>query len=62
MDNHKRYFSLDSILYARENAITLVIFPPRCSHKLQPLGVEVMRPFKGKLCVAQHDWMITNPG
>jgi phenylpropionate dioxygenase-like ring-hydroxylating dioxygenase large terminal subunit len=53
---------LDSILYAKENAITLVTFPPSCSHRLQPLGVGVMRPFKGKLHVSQHDWMNANTG
>jgi len=37
-------------------------FPPRCSHQLQPLDVGLMRSFKGKLRVAQHDWMIANPG
>jgi len=49
MDNHKRHFNLDSILYARKNAITLVIFPTRFSHQLQPLSVRVMRKYKGKL-------------
>jgi len=62
MDNHKRHFTLDSILYARENAIILVIFPRRSSHQLQPLCVGLMGLFKGKLRVAQHDWMTANPG
>jgi hypothetical protein len=37
MDNHESHCTLDSILYARENGITLVTFPPNCSHQLQPL-------------------------
>jgi hypothetical protein len=61
-DNHERHCTLDSLLYAIENAITLVNFPPRCSYRLQPLDVGVMRPFKGKLRVAQHDWMTANTG
>ena len=62
MDNHESHCTLDSILYARENGITLVTFPPNCSHRLQPLDVGLMVPFKGKLHVAQHDWMTANPG
>jgi hypothetical protein len=49
------------MFYARENGITLVTFPPHCSHRLQPLDVGVMGPFKEKLCLA-HIWMTANPG
>ena len=62
MDSHESHCTLDSIQYARENGITLVTFPPNCSHRLQPLDVGLMVPFKGKLHVAQHDWMTANPG
>ena len=62
MDNHENYCTLDSILYARENGITLANFPPHCSHRLQPLDVGVMRPFIGKLRVAKKDWMASNRG
>ena len=58
MDNHESHCTLDSILNARENGITLVTFPHHCSHQLQPLDVG----FKGKLHVARHYWMTTNPG
>jgi hypothetical protein len=62
LDNYKSYCTLDSIIYAKQNAITLVALPHRFSHRIQPLDVGVMRPFKGKLRVAQHDWMNANPG
>ena len=62
MDNHENYCSLDSILYARENGITLANFPPHCSHRLQPPDVGVMGPFMGKLRVAQNDWMTASQG
>jgi len=62
MDNCETHSTLDSILCARENAITLITFPPHRSHRLQPLDVVVMGPFKLKLHVAQHDWMTANPG
>jgi len=32
MDNHESHCTLDSILCARENGITLVTFPPNCSN------------------------------
>ena len=57
----KSHCILDFILYARESSITLVTFPLHCSHSLQPLDVGVMGPFKGKLCLAQHDWITGNP-
>jgi hypothetical protein len=62
MENYESHCTLDSILYARENGITPVTFPPHCSHQLQPLDIGVMGPFKGKLRVAQHDWMTANSG
>jgi hypothetical protein len=61
MDSHESHCILDSTLYARESGITLVTFPLHCSHRLQPLDVGVMGPFKGKLRQAQHDWIIANP-
>jgi hypothetical protein len=60
--NHEIHCTLDSILYASENGIILVTFPPYCSHLLQPLEVGVIGPFKGKLSVAKHNWMTANPG
>ena len=61
MDNHESHCTRDSVLYARENGITLVTCPSTCSHRLQPLDVGVMVSFKRKLCVSQHDWMTANP-
>lgn len=62
MDNHESHCSLEAVLYARENGITFVTFPPHCSHKLQPLDVGVLGPFKAKMKIAQNDWMTCNPG
>jgi hypothetical protein len=62
MDNHESQCTLKSILCALENGIEIVTFPPRCSHRLIPLDVGVMRKFKGKLRLAQHDWITANPG
>jgi len=46
MNNHESHHTLDSILYARENGVKLVTFPPHCSHRLQPLDVGVMGALK----------------
>lgn len=62
MDNHETHCSLSAVLYARENGITLVTFPPHTSHRLQPLDVTVYGPFKTKLAVAMNNWMISHPG
>ena len=47
-----KFIALDSILYASENGIIFVTFPPCGSHLLQPLEVGGMGPFKGKLYMA----------
>jgi len=62
IENRESHCTLYSILYARENGYHIVTFPPHCCHRLQPLDVGVMGPFKRKLDVAQHDWMTANPG
>ena len=62
MDNHISHLSLDAIDMAKENGLSLLTFPPHCSHKLQPLDVGVYGPFKryySSLCDA---WMSSNPG
>ncbi|XP_074037775.1 uncharacterized protein [Leptinotarsa decemlineata] len=62
MDNHESHCSLEGILYARDNGIVIVTFPPHCSLRLQPLDVSVYGPFKGKYKIASNDWMIAHPG
>jgi len=61
MDNHESHCTVDSIVYARDKGIILLTFPPHCSHRLKPMRVGVVRKFKGKLCLAQHDLMTANP-
>ncbi|XP_045474905.1 MFS-type transporter clz9-like [Harmonia axyridis] len=34
MDNHETHVSIDAILYAREQGIVLLSFPPHCTHKM----------------------------
>lgn len=62
LDNHESHCTLDCINFCRENGIVLLTFPPHCTHRLQPLDVSVMGPFKQKLSVAQNDWLLNHPG
>lgn len=62
IDNHESHTTLAAILYARENGIVLLSFPPHTSHKLQPLDIGVFGPFKGKCAISFNDWLSSNPG
>ncbi|XP_072400686.1 uncharacterized protein [Diabrotica undecimpunctata] len=62
MDNHSSHISLEAINLARESGITLLSFPPHCSHKLQPLDVAVYGSYKAALRVAMGDWLQNHPG
>lgn len=62
MDNHSSHISLDTILFAKDNGIVIVTFPPHCSHRLQPLDIGIYGPFKSYLKVAFNDFMASNPG
>lgn len=62
MDNHETHCHLNAILLARENGIIILTIPPHCSHRLQPLDVCVLGPFKRHLATTQNDWLLSNPG
>ena len=57
LDNHHSHISLDVINYAKDNHITLLSFPPHCSHQLQPLDKAVYGPFKTFINAASDNWM-----
>jgi DDE superfamily endonuclease len=57
LDNHQSHINFDLIKYAKENHVTLLSFPPHCSHKLQPLDVSVYGPFKTYINQANDSWM-----
>ena len=62
MDNHISHLSIAAIDIAKENGLTLLTFPPKCSHKLQPLDVGVYSPFKRYYSSLCDSWMTSNPG
>lgn len=45
-----------------ENGAHIQYIHPHCTHRMQPLDVAVMGPFKSKYSLAQNDWFLTNPG
>ena len=62
MDNHESHLSLEALDLARENGLTLVTFPPHCSHRLQPLDVSFYGPLKSYYKKALNDRNLGNPG
>ncbi|XP_037790091.1 uncharacterized protein LOC119585535 [Penaeus monodon] len=56
-DNHSSHISVDVINFAKENNVTVMSFPPHCSHKLHPLNVSVFGPFKTYVNQASDNWM-----
>ena len=57
LDNHHSHISLEVIDYSKANHITLLSFPPHCSHELQPLDKSVYCPFKTYINHASDSWM-----
>lgn len=57
LDNHQSHISIEAIDYAKEHNITMLSFPPHCSHALQPLDKSVFGPFKKYLNTAMDNWM-----
>ncbi|XP_072384470.1 uncharacterized protein [Diabrotica undecimpunctata] len=45
MDNHESHISLEGINLCKENGVTILIVPPYCTHKLQPLDVGLLKLF-----------------
>uniref|UniRef100_A0A182NVN1 DDE-1 domain-containing protein n=1 Tax=Anopheles dirus TaxID=7168 RepID=A0A182NVN1_9DIPT len=47
---------------ARVNHVTIIVLPPHCSNKLQPLDVSFMAPFKNYYTNAAETFLRNNPG
>jgi len=61
LDNHSSHLSVDVLDLAVANGVTMLSFPPHCSHRLQPLDVSVFKPLKGAY-TARHNRFIRNQG
>jgi hypothetical protein len=44
-----------------KEGVVLVTFPLHYTHRLQPIVIAVIAPFKAKHAAAQNDWMIADP-
>ncbi|PZC71419.1 hypothetical protein B5X24_HaOG213482 [Helicoverpa armigera] len=62
LDNHSSHIHINTLDYCKENGITLLSFPPHCSHKLQPLDRSVFGPLKKAINTACDGWMRSHPG
>ena len=62
LDNHSSHLSIETVVFAKNNGVVMLSFPPHCTHKLQPLDVSVFGPFKKYLASAQDAWLRNNPG
>lgn len=61
VDGHCSHKDLQVINFARKNHVHMLSLPPHCTHKLQPLDVCVMKPFKDAYNEAASRWMRQNP-
>lgn len=62
LDNHESHVSIEAVDYAKQHGITLLSFPPHCSHKLQPLDRTVYYPLKKHYNMECDSWMYKHPG
>lgn len=62
LDNHDSHLSVEGLTYCKDNGVTVLSFPPHCSHKLQPLDRSVYGPLKKYVNSACDAWMTNNPG
>lgn len=46
IDKHQSHLSVEALDMAAEYGVTILSFPPHCSHKMQPLDVSVYGPVK----------------
>lgn len=62
VDNHCSHLSCEALDYGKDHGITVLSFPPHCTHKLQPLDRSVFGPIKSYINTAIDDWIVRNPG
>ncbi|KAB0799876.1 hypothetical protein PPYR_07756 [Photinus pyralis] len=63
LDGHASHTTnLELIKLARTHHVTLLCFPPHCTHRLQPLDVSLMAPLSTYYEQETKKWLIQNPG
>jgi hypothetical protein len=61
LDNHDSHLSILALHYCKENGMTVLSFPPQCSHKLQPLDRPVYGPLRTYVNRACDAWIANQP-
>ncbi|KAK3928286.1 Pogo transposable element with KRAB domain [Frankliniella fusca] len=61
VDNVESHLSAEALTLAKENGVTMLTFPPYCTHKMQPLDVSFFGPFKAYYDAAVNSWILSNP-
>ncbi|XP_054729343.1 uncharacterized protein LOC129238338 [Anastrepha obliqua] len=62
LDNHTSHLSIEAIELALRHGITMISFPPHCTHRMQPLDVSVFGPFKNMFTIKHDAWKKSNVG
>ncbi|XP_063218424.1 uncharacterized protein LOC134528602 [Bacillus rossius redtenbacheri] len=62
LDNHDSHLSIEALDYLKDKGVTVLSFPPHCSHKLQPLDRSVFGPLKKFVNSACDSWLVNHPG
>lgn len=62
LDNHNSHLSIEALDFFKDNGVTVLSFPPHCSHKLQPLDRSVYGPFKKYYNNQCDAWITNHPG
>lgn len=60
LDNHTSHLSVKAIDLAIENDITMLSFPPHCTHKMQPVDNGVFKQVKALYMQKHAAWMKSN--
>ena len=53
--------TLDVVIKARERGVVIVTLPAHCSHRLQPLDISVLGPWKTYFADAVRRWHLEHP-
>lgn len=62
VDNHTSHLSVEALDLAAANGVTLMSFPPHCSHRMQPFNVSVYGPVKAFYKSQCASWHKNNAG
>ena len=63
LDGHATHSkNIETINLARENGVTILVLPPHCSHRLQPLDVAFMKPLSTYYNQECEKWLRSHPG